>query len=59
MQQWRIRIRGKQRDQVAISLVVQAVLALGKQMRQEEAAKLSPVKPSVAEPQPIDMEASS
>lgn len=58
-QQWRIRIHGKQRNQVAISLVVQAVLALGKQLRQEEAAKQLPNEtPTVEQPAP-DMEALS
>lgn len=58
MQQWRIRIRGKRRDQVTISLVVQAVLALGKQLRQEEAVKQLPAELPAIEQQPSDTEAS-
>ena len=34
-QQWRIRIRGKKRQQMDSTLLVQAVLALGRQLREE------------------------
>lgn len=33
--QWRIRITGKQRKQVNVRLLVQAVIALGKQLAEE------------------------
>jgi len=34
--QWRIRVRGKQREPVNVDLVVQAVIALGRQLWDEE-----------------------
>ncbi len=34
--QWRIRVRGKQREPVITDLVVQAVVALGRQLWDEE-----------------------
>jgi hypothetical protein len=34
--QWRIRISGKQREPVDRDLLVQAVIALGRQLRDEE-----------------------
>lgn len=34
-QQWRISIKGKQRQDVDINLLVQAVIALGHQLRKE------------------------
>lgn len=34
-QQWRIRVRGKQREQVNADLLVQAVIALGRQLAEE------------------------
>lgn len=35
-QQWRIGIRGKQRKDVDIHLLMQAVIALGYQLREEQ-----------------------
>ena len=35
MQQWRIRIRGTPRKEVDRALLIQAVIALGKQLQQE------------------------
>jgi hypothetical protein len=35
MQQWRVRIKGKHRQEVDIALLMQAVIALGKQLQTE------------------------
>lgn len=35
MQQWRVRIKGKHRQEVDIALLMQAVIALGKQLQAE------------------------
>jgi len=35
-QQWRISIKGKQRHDVDIDLLIQAVIALGHQLRDEQ-----------------------
>lgn len=35
-EQWRIRIKGDKRKQVDVRLLVQAVIALGKQLADEE-----------------------
>lgn len=35
-QQWRMHIRGKQREPVNIDLVIQAIIALGEQFAAEE-----------------------
>lgn len=35
-QQWRIRVKGKQRKQVNVELLVAAVMALGEQLAAEE-----------------------
>jgi hypothetical protein len=35
-QQWRIRVRGKQREQINADLLVAAVIALGEQLAAEE-----------------------
>ena len=37
-QHWRIRIRGKQRKTVDIGLLVQAIVALGRQLAREQTA---------------------
>jgi len=37
-QQWRLRVRGKQRKEVKIELLVAAVMALGEQMLAEQRA---------------------
>lgn len=44
-QQWRIRIRGQQRKAIDVALVVQAVIALGRQLDAEKYPK-SPDAPS-------------
>lgn len=41
-QQWRIRIRGTQRREVDVNLIVQAVLALGRQLRDEARKHAAP-----------------
>lgn len=38
MQQWRITVKGKRRKTVDVGLIVQAVIALGKQLH-DDAAK--------------------
>ena len=35
-QQWRIRVRGRQREQINVDLLVAAVIALGEQLAAEE-----------------------
>ena len=35
MQQWRVRIKGQQRQEADTALLTQAVVALGKQLRAE------------------------
>ena len=35
-QQWRINVKGKQRQDVDIDLLIQAVIALGHQLREEQ-----------------------
>jgi hypothetical protein len=35
MQQWKIRVRGTPRKEVDIALLIQAVVALGRQLQQE------------------------
>ena len=35
-QQWRIRVRGKQREQINVDLLVAAVVALGEQLAVEQ-----------------------
>jgi hypothetical protein len=40
-QQWRISIKGKQRQDPDIDLLIQAVIALGHQLRKEEQAQSS------------------
>lgn len=35
-QQWRIRIKGGQRETVEVDLLIQAVIALGRQLAEEE-----------------------
>jgi len=34
-QQWKVRISGEQRKEVDVSLLIQAVIALGRQLRSE------------------------
>lgn len=38
-QQWRISIKGKQRQDVDLDLLIQAVIALGHQLRDEQQAR--------------------
>ena len=38
-EQWHIRVRGKQREEINIDLVVAAVIALGKQLAAEAKAE--------------------
>jgi hypothetical protein len=35
-QQWRIRVRGKQRKQVSIELLIAAVMALGEELAKQQ-----------------------
>lgn len=35
-EQWRLRVRGKQRKQLDVNLLIQAVIALGEQLAAEE-----------------------
>jgi hypothetical protein len=35
-QQWRLRVRGKQRKEVDVNLLVAAVIALGEQLQAEQ-----------------------
>jgi len=42
-QHWRIQVKGKQRKQVDVDLIVQAILALGRQLADEQ-------RPAEAEP---------
>ena len=45
-QQWRIRIRGKQRKVLDVGLVVQAVIALGQQFGAEARSRASDDEPA-------------
>ncbi|MEV6446361.1 hypothetical protein [Amycolatopsis sp. NPDC051716] len=36
-QQWRIRVRGKQRDPIVVELLIAAVMELAEQLRAEQA----------------------
>jgi hypothetical protein len=48
MSEWRVRVTGKQRKDVDTALVIQAVIALGKQLereRREQAARDVAVEP--------------
>lgn len=49
-QQWRISVKGKQRQDVDINLLVQAVIALGHQLRKEEQRNQSPSNGTSIEP---------
>ena len=44
-QQWRIRIRGNQRKDLDIDMLMQAVIALGQQLRDEQHDSNSGTKP--------------
>lgn len=48
-QQWRIGIRGKQRKDVDIDLLIQAVIALGHQLRDEQQNGNAGTKPAPQE----------
>jgi hypothetical protein len=48
MSEWRVRVTGKQRKDVDTALVIQAVIALGKQLereRREQVARTGAVEP--------------
>jgi hypothetical protein len=49
-QQWRIGISGKQRKDVDVQLLVQAVIALGEQLRDEAAKQHQDAISKTAEP---------
>ena len=47
MQEWRIEIRGKQRKQVSVDLLVQAVMQLGRQLQDEAQQQKARGRPPV------------
>ena len=48
-QQWRIGIRGKQRKDVDIDLLIQTVIALGHQLRDEQQKQGADIKSEPSE----------
>ena len=55
---WYIRVTGKRREEVDLNLIVQAVIALGEQLREEE-RRQQPNNQQAAEQQHPGTEASS
>lgn len=49
--QWRIRVRGKQREPINIDLVVQAIIALGRQLWGEQQPVDADQQPASAGPE--------
>ena len=48
-QQWRISVKGKQRQDVDINLLIQAVIALGHQLRDEQQKQGADIKSASSE----------
>jgi len=49
-QQWRIGVSGKQRKEIDVDLLIQAVIALGNQLREEEQERARFTEPANQEP---------